>query len=196
MTETNGSVCVASEAEIKNRPGTSGRVLPSVEIKIKNGSGEELGAGQEGRVFVKGAMNMREYFGNRAATTQAIEDNWFNTQDIGYIDEARYLYIVDREKDIVRIGETSYSLTEIECALEELPFIDEVAVVVKSIDQQEALVVAVVPVPGSQVETLAIFHNVKRFGNLPTGISVQLFGALPRNASGKLDRNKLESAVA
>lgn len=111
------------------RVGSAGRAVPGVVLSIQDDSGNGLPAGEEGEVCVRGGNIMVGYWNNPAATEEAFQGDWFHTGDAGRLDEAGYLFLVDRVKDmIVTGGENVYSI-EVENAISSHPAVDQVAVI-------------------------------------------------------------------
>ena len=81
------------------KPGSAGKPLPSVEIRIIDPS--DTG---EGEICVKGPMVMKGYYKNISATDEVIRDSWFKTGDIGRIDRDGYLFITGRLKEVIVLG--------------------------------------------------------------------------------------------
>ena len=78
------------------RPGSAGRPLAGVEVRILN-----PGAGGIGEILIRGDNVMPGYFHNEAATREVLQDGWFHSGDLGYLDRDGYLYIQGRIKDII-----------------------------------------------------------------------------------------------
>lgn len=81
------------------KPGSTGKPLPSVELRIQDPS--DTG---EGEVEVKGPMVMKGYYKNISATNEVIRHSWFKTGDIGHIDRDGYLFITGRSKEVIVLG--------------------------------------------------------------------------------------------
>ncbi len=94
LTET--SPVVTFNPISKRKPGSAGRPLPSVEIRIEGPS-----EGGEGEIEIKGPMVMKGYYRNPSATAEVMRDGWFRTGDIGRIDRDGYLFITGRSKEVI-----------------------------------------------------------------------------------------------
>ena len=89
LTENVAGACMNTPREFKF--GSVGKPLPGVDVEIA----------EDGEILLKGDIVLREYFKNPEATAESLEDGWFHTGDIGEFDEAGYLKITDRKKDLI-----------------------------------------------------------------------------------------------
>ena len=114
-----------------HKPGSVGFCLPNTECKIVDyDNGAELGANQEGEIWVRGPQVMKGYLGNPAATHEMItEDSWLRTGDIGYCDDEGRLFVVDRIKELIKVGGRQVAPAELEAVLLTHPAIADAAVV-------------------------------------------------------------------
>jgi len=102
---TELSPAVAINVPRTNKDGTVGRPLPNVEIKIINPyDGGRLPDGQSGLIFVKGKNVMAGYFNMPQETADVIQDGWYNTGDIGFVDEDGFLTLTGRLSRFSKIG--------------------------------------------------------------------------------------------
>ena len=130
MTETSPvSFQTADDDTLENRVGTVGRVHPHVEAKVIDSNGRTLARGEQGEILVRGYSVMHGYWDDPGKTADAINDaGWMHTGDLGVMDDASYLKITGREKDmLIRGGENIYP-REIEEHLYTHPAISEVQV--------------------------------------------------------------------
>ncbi|MCP4218095.1 MAG: AMP-binding protein, partial [bacterium] len=106
-----------------NRPGSIGKPLPNVQVKIADiDSGKELPAGKEGKILVKGDLVMKGYFDDLEETSVRMKDGWYDTGDMGMMDTDGYLWHRGRLKRFVKIGGEMVSLVKVESVLfEQLP---------------------------------------------------------------------------
>lgn len=104
-----------------NRHGSVGRALPGVKIRIVDiDSGENLPIGQEGKILVKGDLVMKGYLNDLEETILHIENGWYETGDMGMLDEDGFLWHRGRLKRFAKIGGEMVSLVKIESVLEKL----------------------------------------------------------------------------
>lgn len=107
---------------------SAGRPVLGVKLAIEDRGGNVLGRNEVGEICARSGSFFTEYWNRPKETETAMRDSWFHTGDIGYRDDDGYLYIVDREVDmIVTGGENVYSI-EVENALNTHPAVSEVAV--------------------------------------------------------------------
>ncbi|MCU0275611.1 MAG: AMP-binding protein [Acidobacteria bacterium] len=115
---TETSPVVATNLPGANKPGSVGKVLPSVRVKIVDiNSGETLPPGSEGKILVKGDLVMKGYFDDLEETSLRIKDGWYETGDMGVLDEEGYLWHRGRLKRFVKIGGEMVSLVRVESVL-------------------------------------------------------------------------------
>jgi len=116
-TETSPGISGNSHEE--NKPGSVGLPFPGVEVRIENyETGELCEIGLDGRILVKGDNVMTGYFDDFEQTSLHIRRGWYDTGDMGNIDEDGYLWHVGRLKRFVKIGGEMVSLVRIEDVLE------------------------------------------------------------------------------
>ncbi|MHA7652857.1 class I adenylate-forming enzyme family protein [Mycobacterium sp. ML4] len=102
-TET-GNVTLLEPADHERKPGSVGRPLRGVEVRILDPDGAPVAAGERGEVYIASPMTVSGYHGNPEATAASLRDGFFTVGDIGYLDDDGYLYIVDRIKDTIIAG--------------------------------------------------------------------------------------------
>ena len=132
------------------KPGSIGTPVRGVEMRIVDADGADLPVGQIGEIAIRGHNLMTGYWGNPAATAEAIPDGWLRTGDLARMDEDGYFYIVDRKKDLIIRGGYNVYPREVEEVLYEHPAVAEVAVVgIPETDLGEEVGAAVKLKPGS-----------------------------------------------
>ncbi len=114
----------------KHVVGSVGTPVHSVEIQIRDISGNILGEGQEGEICFRGRNLMKGYLNNPEATKETFwENGWLRTGDIGYFDSGNFFYIVDRLKDLIITGGENVYPREVEEVLYTRPEVQECAVI-------------------------------------------------------------------
>lgn len=196
QTETAGTVCAASTVDLVAKPGTSGRVVPTAEVRIVDDEGNDLPTGEVGEIVIRGPMVARGYWNRPEESARVFRDGWVATGDVGRLDADNYLYVVDRKKDIIISGGENIACSEVEfTALAQPEVIDAAAYGLPDERMGERVVLAVVPAPGAIVDPArlrgALEGSLARH-KVPTEIRVM--EALPRNHMGKIDRKALRAA--
>ena len=158
-----------------------GRVLPGVELSIRDALGQPVSDGEVGEIWVRGEQVSGEYLG-RSGT---VEDGWFNTRDAGRVDADGFLFVQGRLDDVIVRGGENLSPGEIEAVLLDHPAVLEAAVVgIPDVEWGERVVAAVVLRPGDEVtedELRAHVQGVLRSARTPERIRVQRRAALQRD---------------
>ena len=104
-----------------NKPGSLGKPLPGVQVRIVDlNDGSVLGVDEEGKIQIKGDTVMKGYFQDVEETALHIEDGWYETGDMGVIDSDGFLWHRGRLKRFVKIGGEMVSLVRLEMELEKL----------------------------------------------------------------------------
>jgi acyl-CoA synthetase (AMP-forming)/AMP-acid ligase II len=129
LTEGGNSVCVLPPGEALKRPGSVGRPMPGVEIRIVDELEREVATGEVGEITLKLPAGRRSYHNDPDATARTWRRGWVFTGDLGRLDDDGYLFVVDRKKDMVLRGGYNIYSVEVESALFEHPDIVEVAIV-------------------------------------------------------------------
>ncbi len=197
LTESGGVATINSGVELVDRPDSSGRPMPGVEVEIRDESGAPLPEGAEGEIFLRSPLVMKGYWRNAAATEETLTpDRWLRTGDVGRLQDG-HLFINSRARDLIIRGGENIHPIEVEQALEAHPDVDEAAVV--GVDHEELgqeVLAFVVPRLGASpsaedlsawvASRLAAFKVPAHwtFRNEP----------LPRNASGKVLKPQLLGA--
>jgi acyl-CoA synthetase (AMP-forming)/AMP-acid ligase II len=193
LTETNGAGCGNFRDNYLAKPNSTGRAsLPLIDLAIVDGNGRALPQGERGEVAIRSVCNFTEYYGRPDATAAAFTaDRYFLTGDIGYLDEDRYLFIVDRKKDIIIRGGENISCQEVEAAIYLHPAVAEAAVFGLADERFGEVPGAVVLLrDGETLTTEAVcaflFEHIAAF-KVPARIWFAE-GALPRLGTEKIDK--------
>jgi long-chain acyl-CoA synthetase len=205
LTEAGGTVASASGRHILEHPGTVGRPLPVVEVRLAL-TGEPEYDSLGGEILVRSPSVMSGYWGDGigdgiggagTGTEQVVDSlGWLHTGDLGRLDEDGWLYLVGRKKDVIIRGGENIASAHVESRLRAHPDVAEVAVVgLPHADLGEEVAAVVVPRAGARPEPagLAAFaaQELARFA-VPSRWWVRT-EALPTNAVGKVMKRTLVS---
>jgi long-chain acyl-CoA synthetase len=180
------------------RPGSVGRAQ-STAFHICDEEGNELAPGQSGLIYGEASDMPVSYYKDEGKTASAIHPrhaNWMTVGDIGYLDEAGYLYLTDRKAFMIIAGGVNIYPQQIEDVLALHPKVADVAVIgVPNPDLGEEVKAVVEPAPGvepSDALAQEIMDFVReKLGRQLTPRSVDFTEALPRLPTGKLYKKAL-----
>jgi acyl-[acyl-carrier-protein]-phospholipid O-acyltransferase/long-chain-fatty-acid--[acyl-carrier-protein] ligase len=179
-----------------HRDGTVGVPLPGTRVKIIDpDTGEELPRGTPGMILVSGPQVMVGYLNQPEATAKVLEDGWYRTGDIGYLDDDGFLRITDRLSRFSKIGGEMVPHMAVESAIQEATGTNEQCVAVTSLPDPkrgERLCVLHTPLGTTPQE----IHRTLNSGTLPRlwvpaaedFVEVE---AIPILGSGKVDLRQL-----
>ncbi len=155
--------------------------------------GAQIAISESGEVLARSNVIMQGYWEQPDATEAALEDGWFHTGDGGELDDEGYLSIRDRKKDVIITGGENVSSIEVEDAVFSHPAVAEVAVIGVPHDRWgETIKALVVVAEGASVtEAELIAHCKSRLASYKAPTSVEFREAIPRTATGKVQKFKL-----
>ena len=193
LTET--SPTVSSHIGIPVRPGTVGKPVPGVEVKVVDHDDVEVPFDDSGEIKVRGPGVFLGYWENEEATKAVLDDDgWLATRDIGVFSEDGYLALVDRAKDLIIVSGFNVYPFEVETVLVQHPKVDQTVVIGRDDDRRGERVVAFVTVPdGSEppeLDELVAFCR-ERLARYKCPTELEVVAELPIGASGKTQRRKL-----
>jgi long-chain acyl-CoA synthetase len=199
LTETSAVTTVNRPGA--RRVGSVGRPLPGYELVIRDDDGNELPAGQDGEICVRGASLMKGYWpdpdrdagGEAAKGGTALVDGELRTGDIGHLDEDGYLYIVDRKKDLIIRGGFNVFPRDIEDALIRHPDVSMAGVVGRPDREKGEEVVAFVSLrPGAEITADKLIVWAKeQLGSIKYPREIHVIDQVPVTSVFKTDRKKL-----
>jgi fatty-acyl-CoA synthase len=154
--------------------------------------------GVHGEIVHRSPQLLTEYWDKPEETAQAFAGGWFHSGDVGYRDEAGYLYVVDRVKDVINTGGIVVSSREIEERLFTHPSVYEVAVIaLPDPVWVEAVAAVVVLRPGAQAdEAELIAHARETLAGFKVPKRIIFTDTLPRNTAGKLLKRQLRATYS
>ncbi len=183
----------------RNRPGSVGRPLPGVELRIVDDSGEEVLDGDPGEILVKGPNVFAGYWNDEKATSEVLmHDGWLRTGDIGVIGEDGDLFVVDRKKDLVIVSGFNVFPAEVERVVGEVPGVSgAVAVGRPDPTTGEAVEVVVSTEPGASVTEGQIREFCAlRLARYKCPTSIRFVRELPTGLAGKALRRAVRAQVS
>lgn len=197
MTELGG-VATTNPYYGENRHGSIGLGEPGMTFRIADAedASKTLAPGEVGELMARGTMVMQGYYGNEQATRDTIDpDGWLHTGDLGKMDEAGYIYIVDRKKDLIITGGFNVYPAELERVVSGHPAVAMVGVGPKQDDLKGEVAKAyVVLKPGTvatQDDILSYCREHLAAYKVPR--AVQFVADLPKTSSGKIMRRELKT---
>jgi cyclohexanecarboxylate-CoA ligase len=192
MTEVGAVTVAARDDPLDAISSTDGRPLPGVWLRVVDAGGDAVPNGAEGRLQVRGCSLFGGYL--KRPELKILEDGWFDTGDYARLDDAGYVRITGRAKDIIIRGGENIPVVEIEGLLAQHP---------------DVLAAAIVGVPDPRLGERALAFVVSRPASSPTmhGLldflaekqvarqylpeHIEVVDDLPRTATGKVTKFKL-----
>jgi malonyl-CoA/methylmalonyl-CoA synthetase len=182
----------------QRRPGYVGEPLPGVDVRLVADDGSDIEDADDetiGEVAVRGPNLFAGYLNRPDATAEAMREGWFFTGDLGTRSPDGYWRIVGRRSiDLIKTGGYKVGAGEVETVLLGHPAVDEAAVVAApDADLGERILAFVVPANGAApVADELIDHVAAQLAPHKRPREVRFVDGLPRNAMGKLMKNRLE----
>ena len=174
-------------------PGSVGRPVPGVEVRLVDDRGNEVRPGDPGEVVVRGPNVFSGYWRQPEATAEVLdEEGWFSTGDVGIFDGGD-LFLVDRKKDMILVSGFNVYPREVEEVLYRHPKVAEAAVIGTPHPYTgEAVKAVVVLRPGEEADSDEITDFCRRYlARFKCPEVVQFAASLPVNPSGKVLRREL-----
>jgi acyl-CoA synthetase (AMP-forming)/AMP-acid ligase II len=187
LTETCGPACLIGPDDAVHKIGSTGKSFFHTRVRIVDASGNDLPAGEEGEILVRGPHIMKEYWNRPEATAEAVVNGWLHTGDIAVMDKEGFVTIADRIKDLIISGGENVYPAEIENILLQHPAIADAAVIGQDSEKWgESPLAVIVNKEDGLTETAVLEHcngKLARF-KLPKG--AVFVEEIPRNPSGKI----------
>jgi long-chain acyl-CoA synthetase len=171
-----------------------GLPLPELELRLVDDTGRDVERGDPGELWVRGPNVFQGYFGDPEATAEVLtEDGWLRTGDVATRDADGFVYLVDRKRDLVIVSGFNVYPREVERVLVEYPDVLEAAAIgVPDLYTGEAVKAVVVPRPGHTLDADGLVAHCRgRLARYKCPSEVEVVGALPHTASGKVRRGEL-----
>ncbi|HEV2310552.1 MAG TPA: AMP-binding protein [Acidimicrobiia bacterium] len=193
LTEASPIVSTTALGPTPPRPGSIGRPLPGLTVRLVDEDGADVLAGDPGEIWVRGPNVFAGYWEDPDATARALAAGWLHTGDVAVVDEHEDLRLVDRRSDLILVGGFNVYPAEVEEALRSHPDVaDAAAVGEPSPRTGETVVAYVVPAPGASPDpTDLVAHCGRAIARYKCPTRVEVVGSLPRTAVGKVRRRSL-----
>jgi long-chain acyl-CoA synthetase len=197
LTETGAVVTLNTPNS--NRPGSVGKPLPGVDVRITDEAGSSLAGEQVGEIWLKGPMLMKGYHGLPEETASVLNfDGYFRTGDLGMIDADGFLHITGRQKDLIIVSGEKVAPRQVEEVLMRHPAVAEATVIGKKDPIRGEVVVAfVIPREGQSTSPNELRDYARAQGLTPWQLPREVFIVpdVPRSPTGKVLRRELSAKV-
>ena len=198
QTEATAWTCNINGNVYLDHPAACGWAAPTVRIELRRDDGSLAAPGEPGELWVYSAMLMNEYVGDPQATAETLVDGWLASGDVATVDANGIYTIVDRKKNMVISGGENIYCAEVERVVGDHPAVREVIAYGRPDARLgERMVVTAVLEPGAETSEDQIkAHARQRLAIYKVPRDVFLTReALPRTASGKVDRGRFLKAL-
>jgi long-chain acyl-CoA synthetase len=172
---------------------SAGRPILGTEVRVVDVQDRELPPGAPGEIVARGANVMKGYWNRPDVTAETLRGGWLHTGDIGVFDEAGYVYVLDRKKDMIKPGGENVYSPEVESVICSNPDVLEAAVIGVPDDKWgEAIKAIVVRRPASTLTECALIEFCRaRLTHFKCPASADFVDALPKGGTGKVQKNVL-----
>lgn len=176
-----------------HKAGSVGLPLPGVTVEIHDAEDKPLPQGEMGEICIAGKNVMQGYLNRPDETAETLKNGFLHTGDIGFIDEDGYVFIVDRQKDLVIVGGLNVYPREVEEVLYRHPKIADCAVLGEKDSLRGESVKAFVVLKEGQTATAQeiIHYSREHLANYKCPRIIEFRDDLPRSASGKVLKRAL-----
>lgn len=198
LTEASPAV-TTSVGTGRHRPGSVGRPLPGVEVRLVDEGGDDVLEGDPGEIWVRGPNVFAGYWRDDAATAEVLTaDGWLRTGDVGVLGADQDLFVVDRRKDLIIVSGFNVFPGEVEEAARAVPGVaDAVAVGRADPDSGEAVELFVVRSPDAAVAEAEVTAGcAAALARYKCPARVRFVDELPRGLHGKALRRALRESVS
>jgi acyl-CoA synthetase (AMP-forming)/AMP-acid ligase II len=176
-------------------PGSVGKPVKNVEIRIANERDGTLPSGSHGQVLVRGPNVMAGYLDDPTATRHVMRGGWLHTGDIGFLDEAGRLTVVDRIKDLILRGGHSIYPSELENVIADHPLVRSVAVVGQTDPYYGEEVVAII-IPRQPIDLAELQAWMReRLASHKLPRRIAFTDSMPQSGSGKTLKRRLRQQI-
>jgi long-chain acyl-CoA synthetase len=194
LTETAPVLTTSLCSEVA-KPGSIGRPIPGVELRLLDDQGEETDEGDPGEIVVRGANLFSGYWPDGSGGPDA--DGWFRTGDVAVADDDGDLFLVDRVRELILVSGFNVYPREVEDVIAGHADVDEVAVIgIAHPYTGETVKAFVVPRPGTApTADDVIEYAARRLARFKCPTAVEIVSELPHSATGKVAKGRLRDSA-
>jgi fatty-acyl-CoA synthase len=180
---------------IRAHPSAVGLPHLTVEMKLVDGEGREVGVGEPGEIWTRGSNVTPGYWRRPELNATAFQDGWFKTGDVAVRDTDGFYSIVDRIKDMFISGGENVYPAEVEATIVELEAVGDVAVIgIPDAKWGEVGCAFVVPAVGKSLDAATLeAHCLRRLAKFKVPQRYEILENLPRTPSGKVQKHLLRA---
>jgi long-chain acyl-CoA synthetase len=193
LTEASPGV-TTTLGEDEPKPGSVGRPLPNVDLRIADERGEDVEGDDPGEILVRGGNLFSGYWPDGVDGPD--DAGWYRTGDVGYLDADGDLFLVDRLRELIIVSGFNVFPSEVEEVLVQAPGVREAAVIgVPSDETGEAVKAFVVPRTGETVEVAEVREYAgSRLARFKCPVELEVVDHLPHSVTGKVAKGRLREA--
>jgi long-chain acyl-CoA synthetase len=173
------------------KPGSVGRPLPNVELRIADEQGEDVEGDDPGEILIRGRNLFSGYWPDGAEGPGM--DGWYRTGDVGFLDADGDLFLVDRLRELIIVSGFNVFPSEVEEVLVGFEGVREAAVIaVPSEETGEAVKAFVVPKAGAAVDPAEVLEYAgTRLARFKCPVEIEVVDHLPHSVTGKVAKGRL-----
>ena len=188
-----GSVVAGDARQARRHPGACGFVRTDCNVEIIDAQGKQLPPGRRGMVRVRSPSIVAGYFSpqHHVQTSEAFRDGWFYPGDLGAKSEDGLVVILGRAADVANIGGRKLDFSDLEGRLNDVPEITDCCFINVDTEDDDKLLFLVATKQDDAWIRQTLFTTVGKLGP----VSVIRVNSIPRNAMGKIPRNRIASRV-
>ncbi|TDW17364.1 class I adenylate-forming enzyme family protein [Kribbella kalugense] len=193
LTEASPGV-TTTLGEDEPKPGSVGRPLPNVELRIADEQGEEVEGDDPGEILIRGGNLFSGYWPDGVDGPDA--EGWYRTGDVGFLDPDGDLFLVDRLRELIIVSGFNVFPSEVEDVLVGAPGVREAAVIgVPSEETGEAVKAFVVPLADTALDVEAVrAYADGRLARFKSPVEIEVVDHLPHSVTGKVAKGRLREA--
>jgi long-chain acyl-CoA synthetase len=176
------------------KPGSVGRPLPGVDLRIADEQGEDVEGDDPGEILIRGGNLFSGYWPDGVDGPDG--EGWYRTGDVGFLDADGDLFLVDRLRELIIVSGFNVFPSEVEEVLVRAPGVREAAVIgVPSDDTGEAVKAFVVPETGARLDPAEIGQYAgTRLARFKCPVEIEVVDHLPHSVTGKVAKGRLREA--